>query len=197
MGRNRLAGAPSPSGPAARVLSWAARGPVGSSDRTKKRARLRAWETAAERRTGMSGIEPRPAPRAVDGLAPHPRWARGDREERVFSNGMRQSTVWLVFRDWCGCNPILRIRLRQGHPDCRSISRRPQPVKADSRRGDRYECERRVFLILRASLTQPLHTFECSRATPDQLWRREFASSSPCNLALNLGCPLVGPPAQS
>ena len=62
-----------------------------------------------------------PSSSPVYELAPRPGWAREHRGRRLFTNGMRQSTVWLVFRDWCGCSPILRIRLRQGHPDCRSI----------------------------------------------------------------------------
>ena len=40
--------------------------------------------------------------------------------------------LWLVFRDSYGCNPIPRIRLRQEHPGCRSMSRHGYRVKADS-----------------------------------------------------------------
>jgi hypothetical protein len=42
-----------------------------------------------------------------------------------------QTTVWLVFRDSFGCNPIPRIRLRLEHPECRSMSRCYHRVKAD------------------------------------------------------------------
>ena len=53
-----------------------------------------------------------------------------------------------VFRDSCGCNPIPRIRLRQEHPGCRSMSRFDHPVKADSPESSG---ERRKLAVRRGS----------------------------------------------
>jgi hypothetical protein len=86
-----------------------------------------------------NGIEPRPARRLMDELASRPRRAMEDREKRLFTRGMRQFTVRLVFRDWCEFNPIPRIHLRQGHPEWRSIPPGSKWVKADSRTQGRRE----------------------------------------------------------
>ena len=58
--------------------------------------------------------------------------AREDCVPRALTNKMRQTTVDLVFHDSCGCVPIPRFHLRQGCSGFRSISPRPDPVKAKS-----------------------------------------------------------------
>jgi len=46
-------------------------------------------------------------------------------------NRMQQTTVCLVFLDWCRCGPTPRLHLRAEHPGWRSMASHELPVKRD------------------------------------------------------------------